>query len=106
MLAVLYEVAPVTWSLTVNAPFSMARAGVSLEPEVLALGAVEVLLPQPGGGRVRGVLVDGLRVVLGELAVRGDGDLPVDALGLELVGVSGVEVVPVDADRCLALLDG
>ena len=82
------------------------RAGVSLEPEVLALGAVEVLLPQAGGGRVRGVLVDGLRVVLGELAVGRDRDLPVEALALELVGVAGVEVVPVDADRRLALLDG
>ena len=48
---------------------------------------------------MRRVLVDRLAVVLGVLAVGGHGDLPVDALGLELVGVAGVEVVPVDADR-------
>jgi hypothetical protein len=55
---------------------------------------------------VRGVLVDRLGVVLRELAVAGDRHRPVDALGLELLGVPGVQVVPVDADGRLALLDG
>lgn len=55
---------------------------------------------------MRGVLVDALVVVVGVLAVRRDGDLPVDALGLELLGVPEVEVVPVDREGCLALLDG
>ena len=81
------------------------RPGAALEPEVLALVGVQELLPQPGGGRVRGVLVDGLDVVAADRRVRRDDDLPVD-LALELGALGDVEVVPVDDDRRLAGLDG
>src|SRR5690606_16499672 len=79
--------------------------GEALQVEVLALGAVEELHPEAGRRRVRGVLGGGLRVHLEALAVGRHVDLPVEALGGQLRGVGGVVVVPVDADRGLALLD-
>ena len=51
------------------------RAGVRPEEEVLALVGEEELLPQPGRGRVRGVLVDRLDVVGGR-APRRPGSSP------------------------------
>ena len=45
------------------------RAGEALEPDVLALVAVEELLPEPGRGRVRRELADRLAVEAAEQAV-------------------------------------
>ena len=59
------------------------RAGAALEPQVLALVGVEELLPQPRGGRVRGVLVDGLDVVAAEDRVLRHDGLPVDLASLQ-----------------------
>ena len=81
-----------------RAPAGRRRAS----EQVLALVAVEELLPQPRRGRMRGVLVDRLVVVAGDRGVRRDDDLP----GRQLLGLGGVEVVPVDDDRRLAGLDG
>jgi len=72
---------------------------------VLAVGRVEVLLPQPGAGRVRGVRVDGLVVVAADDGVFRHVDLPVDALGLELVDLRGLQVIPVEDDGGLPGLD-
>ena len=62
------------------------RAGQALEPDVLALVAVEELLPEPGRGRVRRELADRLAVEAAEHAVAGHVHLPVDARLLERVG--------------------
>ena len=62
------------------------RPGEALQPAVLAavgLLAVEVLLPQPGRGRVRRVGADRLGVEAGDQAVGRVADLPVDALLLQ-----------------------
>src|SRR5450755_1314473 len=79
------------------------RPGLAREPQVLARGRVEVLLPQPGRGRVRRGLADGLVVVGGVVAVRRDHDLePRDARA----GLGGQQVVPPDQDRRLAAVHG
>ena len=78
------------------------RTGATLEPEVLALVAVEELLPQAGGGRVRRVGVDRLEVVAGDDGLRRDDGLP----GGDVGRGGSAEVVPVDDDGRLAGLDG
>src|SRR6185503_3208336 len=80
------------------------RPGQALEPDVLALVAVEELLPQAGGSRVRRELADRLAVEAAEDAVAGDVDLPLDAGLLEGVRQPRVDVVPVDGQRGLTAL--
>ena len=82
------------------------RAGAAGEPQVLALVAVEELLPQAGGRGVRGVLVDRLHVVPAVDGVLRHDGLPVDVRALQRLALGDVEVVPVDARRGLPGLDG
>ena len=79
------------------------RAGRALKEEVLPVGGVQVLLPQPGCGRVRRGRADRLVVVPGVLRVRRDNDLQVLDDRLDL---GGEQVVPPDQDRGLAGLHG
>jgi hypothetical protein len=60
---------------------SMRTGRAPLEPEVLHLVAVEELLPEARGGRVRSVLVDRLVVVARVAGAREDLDLPVGVVG-------------------------
>src|SRR6185437_1234642 len=77
------------------------RPGAALEEQVLALSGEQVLLPQPGGGRVRRGLADRLVVVGRVVRVGRDDDLQVLVLGADL---GGQQVIPPDEDRGLAAL--
>src|SRR5207245_11153928 len=65
----------------------------ALQPEVLSIAGVEVLLPQPRGGRVRRILADGLGVVAAEDRVARHEALP----GGDVLAVRGAELVPDEA---------
>ena len=78
------------------------RTSATLEPDVLALGRVQELLPQASGRRVRRVLADRLVVVPGERCPARVDDLPVRRdVGGQAPGLGAVQVVPVDQDRAL-----
>src|SRR6266702_1924081 len=77
------------------------RTCAAFQPEVLAFVRVEVLLPEPRGGRVRSLLVDRLAVVAADDGVARHEDLP----RRHVLAVRRGQVVPLEQHGGLARLD-
>ena len=82
----------------------LRRASVALEPDVLALGGVQELLPKACGRRVRRGLADRLIVERRIRCAAWINDLPLGARG-QAPGAGNIQIVPVDHDRALTSLD-